>query len=77
MPFPQWQTSESNIDRTNDIFRRIADEFGPQFQTVSAIQPVNEFVQSLLASGRVANNQNLGPLGLMGRSCSIPLANTT
>ena len=46
MPFPQWQTRESNIDRTNSIFQQIAKEFGPQFQTVAAIQPVNEFVPS-------------------------------
>jgi hypothetical protein len=42
--FPGWQSSPSNIDRTNNILQRIASEFGPQDQVVSAIQPLNEYV---------------------------------
>jgi hypothetical protein len=51
MPYPQWQSSSSNIDRTNSIFKRFAEEFGPQYQTVAAIQPVNEFVSNLSSYG--------------------------
>ncbi|KAI0299819.1 exo-beta-1,3-glucanase [Russula brevipes] len=40
--FPGWQSSQSNIDRTNAILKRIASEFGPQYDTVAAIQPMNE-----------------------------------
>jgi aryl-phospho-beta-D-glucosidase BglC (GH1 family) len=46
LPFPEWQSSQLNIDRTNSIFQSIANEFGPQYQTVAAIQPVNEFVSN-------------------------------
>jgi aryl-phospho-beta-D-glucosidase BglC (GH1 family) len=42
MSFPTWQSSASNIARTNEIMQRIANEFGPQYQTVAAIQPLNE-----------------------------------
>jgi hypothetical protein len=82
MNAPQWQTSASNIDRTNNIFRRIVTEFGPQFQTVAAIQPVNEFVPRVFWRRRVVwlttkKKKNLGPPGIIASSCSIPLANTT
>ncbi|KAH9973194.1 glycoside hydrolase family 5 protein [Lactifluus volemus] len=42
IPFPEWQSSQSNIDRTNNILRLIAAEFAPLADVVSAIQPVNE-----------------------------------
>ncbi|KAI0297553.1 exo-1-3-beta-glucanase [Multifurca ochricompacta] len=40
--FPGWHSNQTNIDRTNNIFKQIANEFGPQYQTVAAIQPLNE-----------------------------------
>ena len=46
--FPTWQSSATNIARTNRILQRIADEFGPQYQTVAAIQPLNECVSHFL-----------------------------
>jgi len=42
VPFPQWQSDQTNIDRTNNILGQIAKEFGPQYETVAAIQPLNE-----------------------------------
>ncbi|KAI9511872.1 exo-beta-1,3-glucanase [Russula earlei] len=39
---PQWQSNQTNIHRTNSILKRIASEFGPQYQTVAAITPINE-----------------------------------
>ncbi|KAI0299824.1 glycoside hydrolase family 5 protein [Russula brevipes] len=42
LPFPEWQSNQTNIDRTNAILKRIASEFGPQYDTVAAIQPMNE-----------------------------------
>lgn len=42
MSFPSWQSNQNNIDRTNAIMQQIAAEFGPQYQTVSAIGPLNE-----------------------------------
>ena len=41
---PGWKSKQTNIDRTNRIFRLIANEFGPQYETVTAIQPMNESV---------------------------------
>lgn len=40
--FPTWHSNATNIARTNAIIQRIANEFGPQYQTVAAIQPLNE-----------------------------------
>ncbi|KAI9453571.1 exo-beta-1,3-glucanase [Lactarius psammicola] len=42
MPFPQWQSSQTNIDRTNAIIRRMSYEFRNNYQVVSAIAPLNE-----------------------------------
>ena len=50
MPFPTWQSDENNIDRTNAIMQQIAQEFGSQYQTVAAIQPLNEYVPTLVNS---------------------------
>ncbi len=44
MPFPQWQSSQTNIDRTNAVIRRIAYEFRNNYQVVSVIAPLNEYV---------------------------------
>jgi glucan 1,3-beta-glucosidase len=44
MPWPEWQSSQSNIDRTNNVLRLIATEFASQAEVVSAIQPLNECV---------------------------------
>jgi hypothetical protein len=55
MSRPTWQSKQANIDRTNRIFRLIANEFGPQYETVAAIQPMNESVpvpSGLLAMSR-------------------------
>ena len=55
MSRPGWQSKQTNIDRTNRIFRLIANEFGPQYEIVTAIQPMNESVQlpsCLLAMSR-------------------------
>jgi len=42
IPFPQWQSNQNYIDLTNAIMQQIAGEFGPQYQTVAAIGPLNE-----------------------------------
>ncbi|KAH9980769.1 exo-1-3-beta-glucanase [Russula compacta] len=42
VPYPEWQSNQVYIDRTNEIFQRITSEFGPQYDTVTAIEPVNE-----------------------------------
>ncbi|KAF8481707.1 exo-1-3-beta-glucanase [Russula ochroleuca] len=42
LSFPGWPTNQTNIDRTNNILRTIANEFGPQYETVGAIEPMNE-----------------------------------
>ncbi|THH17376.1 hypothetical protein EW146_g3420 [Bondarzewia mesenterica] len=42
MSYPTWHTSQSNIDRTNNIIKQIAAEFAGQYQTVAAIAPLNE-----------------------------------
>jgi hypothetical protein len=46
--FPGWQSNQTNIARTNNIIKSIASEFGPQYEVVSAIEPMNEFVSDLL-----------------------------
>jgi glucan 1,3-beta-glucosidase len=44
---PQWQTSQSNIDRTNAIIKSMALEFrNEKPQVVSVIAPLNECVLS-------------------------------
>ena len=48
MSFPTWQSNTANIARTNQIIQSIANEFGPQYQTVAAIQPLNECVPILV-----------------------------
>ena len=56
MPFPTWQSDENNIDRTNAIMQQIAQEFGSQYQTVAAIQPLNEYVPTLVNSYESCSN---------------------
>lgn len=46
LSFPQWQSKQSNIDRTNAIIRSLAYQFRYQSQVVSVISPLNECVQS-------------------------------
>ncbi len=53
LPFPGWQSNKTNIARTNNIIKSIASEFGPQYEVVSAIGPMNEFVSDLLLCPRV------------------------
>ena len=56
MSFPTWQSDENNIDRTNAIMQQIAQEFGPQYQTVAAIQPLNEYVPTLVNPSESCSN---------------------
>jgi len=42
MSFPEWHSNQTNIDRTNNIMRRIAYEFRYSSQVVSVIAPLNE-----------------------------------
>ena len=51
--FPGWHSNQTNIARTNNIIKRIASEFGPQYGVVSAISPMNESVPDLLLNLRV------------------------
>jgi glucan 1,3-beta-glucosidase len=46
LSFPQWQSKQANIDRTNAIIKGLAFEFRYQSQVVSVISPLNECVQS-------------------------------
>ena len=45
MSFPQWQSNQTNIDRTNAIIRTIAYQFQYNPQVVSVIAPLNEYVR--------------------------------
>ena len=56
MSFPTWQSDENNIDRTNAIMQQIAQEFGPQYQTVAAIQPLNEYVSVIVNPSESCSN---------------------
>ncbi|KAA1468117.1 exo-1-3-beta-glucanase [Dentipellis sp. KUC8613] len=42
LSFPGWHSNQTNIDRTNAIMKQITAEFASQYQTVAAIQPLNE-----------------------------------
>jgi len=42
MSFPEWHSNQTNIDRTNNVMRRIAYEFRYSSQVVSVIAPLNE-----------------------------------
>jgi len=42
VPFPQWQSNQTNIDRTNSVIKQIAHDFRNQFHVVSAIGALNE-----------------------------------
>jgi hypothetical protein len=46
LSFPQWQSKQANVDRTNAIIRSLAYEFRYQSQVVSVISPLNECAQS-------------------------------
>ncbi len=48
LSFPGWHSNQTNIARTNNIIKSIASEFGPQYEIVSAIEPMNEFVPDLI-----------------------------
>ena len=56
MSFPTWQSDENNIDRTNAIIQQIAQEFGPQYQTVAAIQPLNEYISAIVNPSESCSN---------------------
>ena len=47
LSFPGWQSNQTDIARTNKIIQLIANEFGPQYETVAAIEPMNESVPDL------------------------------
>jgi len=42
LPFPQWQSSSTNVARTNAVIKRIVTEFQSNSQVVSVIAPLNE-----------------------------------
>jgi glucan 1,3-beta-glucosidase len=46
LSFPQWQSNQTNIDRTNAIIKNLAYQFRYQYQVVSVISPINECVQT-------------------------------
>lgn len=46
LSFPQWQSKQANVDRTNAIIRSLAFQFRYLSQVVSVISPLNECVQS-------------------------------
>jgi glucan 1,3-beta-glucosidase len=41
---PAWQTSSSNVQRTDNVIKQIAGEFASQVDVVSIIAPLNECV---------------------------------
>jgi glucan 1,3-beta-glucosidase len=42
IPFPQWHSNKTNIDRTNEIIKRIATMFANDPAVVTTISPLNE-----------------------------------
>jgi hypothetical protein len=44
MPYPQWQSNATNVNRSNRILNLIASEFSDNPHVVSIIAPLNEFV---------------------------------
>jgi len=42
MDFPHWQSNQTNVDRTNAVIKQIVAEFSSQYQTATAIAPLNE-----------------------------------
>jgi hypothetical protein len=44
VPFPQWQSNQTNIDRTNSVIKQIAHDFRKNSNVVSAIGALNESV---------------------------------
>ncbi|KAF8481709.1 exo-beta-1,3-glucanase [Russula ochroleuca] len=42
MPYPQWQSNATNVDRSNSILNSIASEFSDNPHVVSIIAPLNE-----------------------------------
>jgi hypothetical protein len=46
MPFPHWHSNKTNVDRTNEIIRQIAIEFGFGPRDIPIIAPLNECVFS-------------------------------
>ncbi len=46
LSFPQWQSNQTNVDRTNAIIKSLGYQFRYQSQVVSVISPLNECVQS-------------------------------
>jgi len=50
LSFPQWQSKQANVDRTNAIIRSLAYQFRYLSQVVSVISPLNECVQRSVSS---------------------------
>lgn len=42
MPFPEWQSSQTNVDRTDAIIKTLASMFAGSTNVVAAIAPLNE-----------------------------------
>lgn len=70
MSFPQWQTNQTNIERTNAVIRTIAYQFQHNSQVVSAIAALNEYVQSSTLFARSPLYHLVGRLDFMGNKCS-------
>lgn len=44
VPSPQWQTSQNNIQRTDNVVKQIASMFAANSNVVTMIAPLNEYV---------------------------------
>jgi glucan 1,3-beta-glucosidase len=42
LPYPTWQSNQTNIDRTNDIIKTLATTYANQSNVVPIIAPLNE-----------------------------------
>ena len=79
LSFPGWQSNQTDIARTNKIIQLIANEFGPQYETVAAIEPMNESVADLpLRPYAVRLTQTMtGLQDILDQLCSILCATIT
>jgi hypothetical protein len=70
--------NQTNIARTNNIIKSIASEFGPQYEVVGAIGPMNESVTDLLLFLRdlCLTLTMIDLLDMMDQLCLMPCANT-
>lgn len=64
MPRPTWQSSEDNIQRTNNIIKTLASWYSSQTDTVVGIAPLNEYVSCCFHASR--SNARRRPAGYFG-----------